>query len=91
MQKTHTAFGPEQFGCRDTVASMLLMDLLTVNATRAISQHDVGNSIATDLPDYFHQAVVFKITVVDHLDSGTSIGTLAVKVVDNMIVNWGLE
>lgn len=70
---------------------MLLMDLLTVNATRAISQHDVGNFIATDLPGYFHQAVVFKITVVDHLDSGTSIGTLAVKVVDNMIVNWGLE
>ena len=58
---------------------MLLMDLSAVNATRAVSQHGVDNFIATDLPSYLYQAVVFKITVVDHLDSGMSIGTLAAK------------
>lgn len=59
---------------------MLLMDFSAVmQLALCHSTHGVDNFIATDLPSYLYQAVVFKITMVCHLDSGMSIGTLAAK------------
>ncbi|KAJ5096375.1 hypothetical protein NUU61_005731 [Penicillium alfredii] len=95
VQKTRaTPAGPEQLelrahalqlvtaGITTTVATMLLMDLSSVIATRSVSDHGVDSLIAAELRNWFHQALGSKISMVDLLDPRTSINALSAKVVD---------
>ncbi|KAI9752218.1 MAG: Type I Iterative PKS [Chaenotheca gracillima] len=72
-----------------TVATMLLMDLSSVNASRAVSDHGVDSLIAAELRNWFHQALGSKISMVDLLDPRTSISALAAGVVDGEVGEKG--
>ncbi|KAJ5365630.1 hypothetical protein N7517_008516 [Penicillium concentricum] len=65
-----------------TIATMLLVDISSINTARAVTDHGLDSLIAVELRNWFHLALGFKVTMLDLLDSRTSIKSLAARVVD---------
>ncbi|KAF2969636.1 hypothetical protein GQX73_g3893 [Xylaria multiplex] len=63
-------------GITSTVAEMLFIDPLGVNASKSIAGHGVDSLIAAEMRNWFHQAFGANISMLELLDARTSISEL---------------
>ena len=72
-------------GIKTTLLAMLLVESSTINVVRTVLEHGVDSLIAAELRNWFYLALGSKISMLDLLNSDTSISTLAAKVADIII------